>query len=102
MNANEDGSVTCYMDGTDWECELGAAIGGSNLYPDTLDCLEKAFKWTPDQGDVNDLVHLSQCGMAQVEVRFVRWALSPGATPAEIHAFLDSEIAEANLRKKTE
>jgi hypothetical protein len=100
MNSNEDGSVTCYMDGTDWECELGAAAGGNTLYPSTLGCLEGRFKWTQDQGDVNDLVHLSECGIAQVEVRFVRWALPPGATPAEIHAFLDCEIAEANLLAK--
>lgn len=57
--------VICYMDGTDWEHELGHASGGNRLYP------------RPEE--VND--HGGECGVAKVEVRFLRWVKAPSPMP---------------------
>ena len=53
--------VTCFMDGIDWQHEVGHASNGNRVFP-----------------TVDDLVHgaghdLDECGIAEVEIRFVRW-----------------------------
>ena len=99
MNANEDGSVTCYMDGTDWGCELGAAADGTKLHPRAVDCAKSMSRSKlPDY----NMIHLRECGIAEVKVEFVRWALPPGCEDVEINAFFDSERAEGWLKKRTE
>lgn len=35
--SDEDGVVTGYMCKVDWECELGAAMGGNHVYPSVED-----------------------------------------------------------------
>lgn len=57
--------IRCVMDGTDWLYELGSAADGNKLYPDRKS-LEK------DSGH-----SLEECGIAVVEVRFVRWIRKP-------------------------
>lgn len=52
--------VRCFMDGTDWDHEIGSASDGNKVYPSV-----KAIR--------RELTCLHQCGIVEVEVRFVRW-----------------------------
>ena len=54
------------MDGTAWEEELGDDMVGTRVYP----CIE-------DMKEAMGAEHLEECGIVEVEVRFVRWAVSP-------------------------
>lgn len=62
MNAEEDGTVTGYMCAVDWECELGAAMGGNRVFPSLEDALESL-----KCGKV--------CGIVEVSVAFKSVAL---------------------------
>ena len=53
------------MDGTDWLYECGSAIDGNTVYPDKKSLLEHSGH------------DLSECGIAEVEIRFVRWIKEP-------------------------
>jgi hypothetical protein len=59
MNAEDDGTVTGYMCLTDWECEIGAASGGTKVYP-----------------SINDIKRnrkcVDGCGIVEVSVAFKR------------------------------
>jgi hypothetical protein len=57
---DEDYVVRAFMDGVDWQHELGAALGGNRLYPDAKDCKENR-------------PCTRECGIVEVEVRFIRW-----------------------------
>lgn len=56
MNGDASGAVIGYMCRIDFECELGAALGGNTIYPDIEDCREK-------RGCTD------HCGIVEVEVR---------------------------------
>jgi len=58
-------SVTGFMDGIDFECELGHAKDGNKVYP-SIEALEKGVDHS-----------LVECGIVEVEVRFVRWIRKP-------------------------
>ena len=47
-----------YMDGTDFDEELGEALGGNKVYPDLKDCM-----------DNNECV--DECGVIKVEIRAI-------------------------------
>ncbi len=64
MYAEDDGAVIGYMCLVDWECELGAALGGNTIYPDEEDCAASRKC-------------VASCGMVEVEVRFRRIVLQP-------------------------
>lgn len=63
MNAERDGphagKVIGYMCMTDFEFELGAALGGNEIFPSEADC-ERECRC------------IKGCGMVQVAVEFVR------------------------------
>lgn len=59
MNAEEGGSVIGYMCATDWECEIGAALGGNVIYTSPEDAIENRKC-------------IGGCGLVEVEVRFRR------------------------------
>lgn len=56
--------VIGYMCLIDFECELGAALGGNTIYPDIEDCIERR-KCT------------DHCGIVEVEVRARRIVREP-------------------------
>jgi hypothetical protein len=56
-NQEEDGGVVGFMCQTDWEHELGAAVGGNVVYPSAED-LKKHRKC------------VKQCGIVKVKVYF--------------------------------
>lgn len=58
-------AVRVVMDGTDWLYEIGLASDGNTVYPDAK-CLKR------EAGH-----DLKECGIAEVEVRFVRWIKKP-------------------------
>jgi hypothetical protein len=61
MAVSLDGNeIIGYMDGVDWQHELGNAAGGNRVYGSVED-LKKHSKCWP------------QCGIVEVEVRLVRW-----------------------------
>ena len=64
MNKN-DTVVRCFMDGTDWEWELGSADDGNKVYPSEKSLIEYAGH------------DVTECGIAEVEIRFVRWVVPP-------------------------
>lgn len=53
--------MTLYLDGVDWQHELGAASDGTKLFP-TADCAKDAVCW-------------KECGIVKVKCRFelVEW-----------------------------
>lgn len=57
--------VTGFMDGVEWEYELGHAPDGNKVFPS----VENVAGGTDHD--------ISECGIAQVEVRFVRWVKEP-------------------------
>ena len=63
---HETKKVRCFMDGIDWQYHLEEDIKGATLYGS-----RKSL--------VADSQHLlgneSECGIAEVEVRFVRWVV---------------------------
>jgi hypothetical protein len=72
MNAEDNGAVIGYMCLIDFQCELGAALGGNIIYPDPDDCREHRKC-------------IEGCGMVEVEVRFCRVVQEPGPElPPEI------------------
>ena len=72
--------VRCFMDGIDWQHELGEAGSGTRLYPTAEDA--RAGEKCIDTGG---------CGIVEVEIRLIRWVepqklkgatiLNPGAAP---------------------
>jgi hypothetical protein len=63
--ANDQPAVIGYMDLTDFECELGAAMGGNRVFP-SVDDLRRCKSGCIDE-----------CGIVEVEVRFRR-VIQPG------------------------
>jgi hypothetical protein len=59
MNGEDDGSVVGYMCMVDFECELGAAMGGNRVFPSIEDAKENLKCWRG-------------CGLVEVRVSFVR------------------------------
>lgn len=57
--------VRVFMDGVDWQWEIGSASDGTKTYP-SVRCLKREVKHD-----------LTECGIAEVEVRFVRWIKKP-------------------------
>jgi hypothetical protein len=55
--------VRCFMDGTSWKYELGQASYGNKLYAETKSLKNSAC--------------IKECGIAEVEVRLVRWVKRP-------------------------
>ena len=55
-----------YMDGIDFNCELGANPSGNTVYP-SIDTLRDGLP----------CVNKGGCGIAEVEVRFIRWIEEP-------------------------
>jgi hypothetical protein len=65
MAAPKVKTVACYMDGIDWRYELRHASDGTKLFPSRA-----ALK--------RNIGHdLEDCGIVQVQVRFVRWVKKP-------------------------
>ena len=58
-------AVRCFMDGTDWEVEIGGT--SVKLYPTVDTLLEHAGH------------DLTGCGIVEVEVTLIRWVQKPGA-----------------------
>jgi hypothetical protein len=63
--ANEDSVVRCFMDGTAWVFELEGDADGTELYPSKEAAIAKHRNC------------YDECGIAEVEVRFVRWVVPP-------------------------
>lgn len=59
MWQEEDGSVIGYMCRIDWECEIGASMRGTRIYP-SLEDLRRERSCVAD------------CGIVEVEVRIKR------------------------------
>lgn len=57
----DDGSVIGFMCLTDWELEIGAAMGGSRIFPSVEDARKNLKCW-------------KGCGIAKVRVSFVEIA----------------------------
>lgn len=57
--------VRGFMDGTDWSYEIGSASDGNKVYPSV-----RAIKRECDPC-------IGECGIVEVEVRFVRWVKKP-------------------------
>ena len=66
-------SKRVFMDGTDWDCEIGSNANGNTVYPNVKSV------------EAHHPKCIEECGIAEVEVRFVRWVKEP-ATDG-IHAF---------------
>lgn len=57
--------ITGFMDGTDWDCELGANIEGNLVYPSIR------------SAETNRSECIEECGIVKVEVRFIKWVKKP-------------------------
>ena len=75
----DNSPIRCFMDGTDFLCELGAAADGNKLFPSV-----KALKSQCHHS-------LKECGIAEVEVRLVRWVRRPD------HWTREEEAARRNV-----
>lgn len=64
VNEDDSGAVVGYMDLTDFECELGAALGGNLIFPSVRDVRR-------------NLKCADACGIVEVEVRFRRIMREP-------------------------
>ena len=64
FNENEDGVIIGYMDLTDFECELGTALGGNTVYPSIEDVY-------------NNKKCAIECGVVEVEVKLRRIVQEP-------------------------
>lgn len=60
-----DRKVRVFMDGIDWQHEIGSNVDGNTVYP-SAKSLKKGSRHA-----------LTECGIAEVEVRFVRWIKKP-------------------------
>ena len=70
MNEEPDGSVIGYMCAVDWECEIGAALGG-NVVCSSVDDLKRVRPCC------------ESCGIVEVRVLFSR-VISEGSLEGEV------------------
>lgn len=80
MKCSENREVVVYIDGTDWNYELGEACGGTTLYPS----IENAKK---------NLPCWKSCGIVKVKVILEKWVEKPTTTK--------QIIAKTKLQEKT-
>jgi len=64
MWEEDDGYITGYMCGTDFECEFGAASNGNTVYPSVGDLKERSRCW-------------EGCGIIEVKVKFSKVVVEP-------------------------
>lgn len=78
MSEDESGVTIGYMDLTDFECELGVALGGNVVYS------------SPDEV-LSHRKCATVCGIVEVEVRFRRIVLEPTDEFSDTSGKIDSE-----------
>lgn len=58
--ADKDGNVYVYIDGVDWQHEIGCALGGNRVYPSIKDLKEHSKCW-------------QECGIVRIRIEEVEW-----------------------------